>query len=538
MATKETKSIIPWLEGKLDFNAIISKVKWLFQKPKKDSWKTAPKRQTKAFMLTRKDGLISVWVAAIVVIYVVVYWFIVKWKYDDMNSKADELYNLATYNAVLDDSTVGLLDLYIEWTTPTTIWNMVEINDNVEETLKNREEFKKQQKSYYEVLLQNIYLPSLNVWKDPYTKDFDMSVLWQKYLEADKFQDLYLIQYWSDFIKHVSDDAEYNTIDSIVIWDMVELSDSNYFYTPISVSFSSPDKRSFLLLVNKLSMTSNSNNIALVNEFFFYLLMNIKEDKSDVIEQLMEEYRPMFSSSSNREGPASIAEMTEEQLSDYKDKVIGYNLYQWINYTGTGDNTNLLIDDKLIVETIRENVLCNRDTSNAECFYKFRDKYRNLPYLAYKIWLEHQENRTEGLFSFLKDLPSVIAITSFGFEKYSTSSFLNNDTEQYEWSLTFNAFGRGISTDELEEAATVLWNLCLWKTSNQVMSPDIALTRVNDTIASLWWEDKNINISSLWELQWLFTVIQEQYNWLSNYNKMIKLFELWRMLNDANLCNM
>jgi hypothetical protein len=52
-------------------------------------------------------------------------------------------------------------------------------------------------------LLQNIYLPSLNVWKDPYTKDFNMAVLWQKYLETDKFQDLYLIQYWSDFAKGV-----------------------------------------------------------------------------------------------------------------------------------------------------------------------------------------------------------------------------------------------------------------------------------------------------------------------------------------------
>ena len=34
-----------------------------------------------------------------------------------------------------------------------------------------------EEKSYYEILLQNISLPSLNVWKDPYTKNFDMTVL-------------------------------------------------------------------------------------------------------------------------------------------------------------------------------------------------------------------------------------------------------------------------------------------------------------------------------------------------------------------------
>ena len=33
----------------------------------------------------------------------------------------------------------------------------------------------------------------------------------------DKFQDLYLIQYWSDFVKYVGNDADYNTIDTISI---------------------------------------------------------------------------------------------------------------------------------------------------------------------------------------------------------------------------------------------------------------------------------------------------------------------------------
>jgi hypothetical protein len=74
---------------------------------------------------------------------------------------------------------------------------------------------------------------------------------------------------------------------------------TDYFYIPITVEFSSPNKRSFLLLVNKLSMTSNSNNIALLNEFFFYLLMNIKEKKADIINDLMEDYWQEFSTSSD-----------------------------------------------------------------------------------------------------------------------------------------------------------------------------------------------------------------------------------------------
>jgi hypothetical protein len=54
---------------------------------------------------------------------------------------------------------------------------MIQINNNVQEMLEDRLQFKQQQKSYYEVLLQNIYLPTLNVWKDPYTKNFDIRYL-------------------------------------------------------------------------------------------------------------------------------------------------------------------------------------------------------------------------------------------------------------------------------------------------------------------------------------------------------------------------
>jgi hypothetical protein len=46
--------------------------------------------------------------------------------------------------------------------------------------------------------------------------------------------------------------------------------------------------------------------------------------------------------------------------------------------------------------------------------------------------LEIQEDRTAGLYGFLQDLPPAIAITDFGFEKFSDSSFLNNKEEEYQ----------------------------------------------------------------------------------------------------------
>lgn len=524
-----------WAQESGKFSGVLSKIKWFFKKDQPKSWDAGSARLTKSFHLTRKDSIVSVVVAIIVLCWAIYYWTTVWNEYKSINNRSDELKILSTYNI---NPNSDKLYQYSEWGNMGTIGEMISINNNVEEELIKDEIFKQQQKWYYEVLLQNIYLPSINIWKDPYTKNFNMSVLWQKYLEADKYQDLYLIQYWSDFAKYVWNDADYNAIDSITIgWRTILEWNPDYFYIPITISFSSPNKRSFLLLVNKLSMTSNQNNIALLNEFFFYLLKSIREEKSKVINQLMEDYFEEFSSSTSWDLPHNLSELTDEQKALYEDRVIWYSLYHWINWDMTGSTESKLIDDKVIEKAIKESALCTDDKLDRKCFYNFREKYRNLPYLAYKIWLEDQNSRTKWLFEFLQDLPPAIAITSFGFEKYSDSSFLNNKEEEYKWTVTFNAYWRNISDAELEEASSMLWKLCFWSSSDQVISPELALERVEESITSLWWNREYSNVSSLWELQWLFTDIQWEFNGLSNYDKMVKLFEIRRMMNDANLCN-
>ena len=170
---------------------LFSKITWFFQKSKDTWWEQKNQRRTKAFHLTRKDSLISVWAALVVVWWVIFYGKIVLNEYADINSRADELRELSSYkNVNLNDEN---LSSYAEWNSLNTISSIITVNNNIAEELSEDEIFKQQQKDYYEVLLQNIYLPSLNIWKDPYTKNFNMSILWQNYLDSDKFQDLYLI---------------------------------------------------------------------------------------------------------------------------------------------------------------------------------------------------------------------------------------------------------------------------------------------------------------------------------------------------------
>jgi hypothetical protein len=58
-----------------------------------------------------------------------------------------------------------------------SINSLITARDNIKEEISEYEIFENNQRDYYEVLLQNLYLPSVNIWKDPYTKNFDVTIL-------------------------------------------------------------------------------------------------------------------------------------------------------------------------------------------------------------------------------------------------------------------------------------------------------------------------------------------------------------------------
>ena len=103
------------------------------------------------------------------------------------------------------------------------------------------------------------------------------------------------------------------------IGDFVE-DDKGFFSMPITVSFIANSKRAFLLLADKLSITSNKENISLINEFFYYLRAEIKKGKETEIKALESDYATTFGS-----GLSAVAEQEIDQ-----DKMIGYHIYNWI----------------------------------------------------------------------------------------------------------------------------------------------------------------------------------------------------------------
>jgi hypothetical protein len=465
-------------------------------------------------IMTRQQSVTAIAVGIISCIAMLVYGYLTYQKHISINNKAQELIRLKQYNISLNQEVLGS-----HISNESTINDLLVKEEEVAADLEKNKGIADIQGKYYNLFLRYLYLPSINIWKTPYTDQIDPTIMGQKYLDEDPFQDIYLIQQWSDFFKDIGEGAEYNEVTTISIGDIEDI-DTQHFIIPITLSFTAPDKRSFLLLVNKLSMTSNTNNISLLNEFFFYLISHIKEKKKAEIKQLQVQYAPLFAGS--------------ETLNE--DIVIGYHLYQRIKH----NEENILIDDALIDYTIRENVLCDESRQNRECFYAFREKYRDIPYLAYTIGRTEVSNKTSLLKNFLRNLPPIIAIKDFSFEKIqaSTDYSFTTTAQGYQGSITLNAYGRSMSEEEVAEIATTLGTLCFGKQEDSPqISLEMALERVN---ASMFQLGSNLQFSNvindLEELNQIFTEMQTDYSTLTNYQKSIKLFEIFRMLRDANLC--
>lgn len=495
-----------------DISALWSKISGFFSSLTKK--KEGEQKTTKSIILTRQQSITALVVCILSFIWVWVYGFLTYQKYTQLNNQSPELINL--YNYGVDTSNETLRQYSSDLI---TIHNLLEAADEVNHTFDNYQKLAEDQAKYYNMLLRHLYLPSINVWKDPYTTLIDPTLMWQKYLESDPFQDIPLIQYWSDFFKNVWEGGENNEVTAINIGEISDI-DEEHFIVPVEISFNSPTKRSFLFLVNKLSTTSDQNNISLLNEFFFYLIKNIKEFKSEEIKTLSQNYQKLLP-------------LDKEQ--DNSDLIIGYHLYQWIKY----DTDNILIDDNVINTTIRENVLCDETRNDNECFYNFREKYRNLPYLAYTIGILNTKGKTQHLETFLKELAPIIAITDFDFEKVSDSDSLIKTEYSYQGTVKFDAYGRNMSSEDVDEIAGKLGSLCFWMDEDgQIpLTPELAIDKVDQSILQLWSNLQLSNIiNDLEELHQLFGIIQEDYLELNNYQKTIKLFEIFRMLKDANLC--
>lgn len=77
-------------------------------------------------------------------------------------------------------------------------------------------------RSVYSDFLRNMLLPSLNIWKNPYTQAIDLSILGKKYLDQNPYQDIALLSQWSSIIRDSGKDIGTNEVVNMQIGDIME----------------------------------------------------------------------------------------------------------------------------------------------------------------------------------------------------------------------------------------------------------------------------------------------------------------------------
>ena len=462
------------------------------------------------FQSKKNDSRVMMALATVTLILAIYFLIQVFGTLRDLKNKIPQLVNLDSYDTrVLLQNDLTANDVK----NMDTLKDLINENVNTEKDITTYTDYLHQLQLPYTYLLQYMYLPSLNIWKDPYTQVVDPSVIGLKFLQKNPYNDITLLQRRSDFFKNVGDNNESNDITDIQIGDIVENA-SGYFNMPISVSFVANSKRAFLLLVDKLSTTSNRENISLINEFFYYLRQEIKKDKDSEIKALTTEY----------------ASITWFAAGSTPDKVIAYNLYNWI-FNG---KENKLIDRNVIDKTVKSIIACNNQSDEA-CYYQFREKYKGIPTFGYLISTDLASDPAQNLKNFVLNMPPIFSIKEFTFDKVK-SLFADATNAKYQWKITIEVYGKGIKESEIQEIATVLGTACFQ--DPKPISVENAVSTVTSDLTQL----SNLNridkaqSDNLRELKNTLEAIQKEYPDLSPYKKTIKLFEVYRMINEAGLC--
>jgi len=427
------------------------------------------------------------------------------------NNKTSELVYLKSYD-MRELQTNNLTQPIVKISD--TLQDLVEENILVEGEINKYSDYLASLQVPYTYLLQYIYLPSLNVRKEKYTDKIDTNLIWLKFLQQNPFNDITLLQKRGDFFKSLWDNNESNDVLDMKIGDITE-DERGFFSMPITVSFRANSKRAFLLLSDKLSMTSNKENISLINEFFYYLWNEIKKWKEKEIKDLESKYVTVFWSG---------------QKID-ENKVIWYHLYNWIFKNAE----NTLIDEEIIDKTVKSIISCNNE-SNEGCYYKFRERYRNIPSLGYLIGTDFGSNGTENFKKFVLQLPPIFSLKEFEFDKIKSPTLSDAINSSYQGKVTIIVYGRSATSKEVDEIALALGQKCLWETKplttqdwlNLIQTTIMKLSEISTT-------DKSHG-DNLWELKTIVEEMDNNYSKLSNYKKTIKLFELYRMLFDSGLC--
>jgi len=196
-----------------------------------------------------------------------------------------------------------------------------------------------------------------------------------------------------------------------------------------------------------------------------------------------------------------------------------------------GSGANTLVDEPIIEQAIKSLMFCDNVDMN-QCYYQFREKYRDIPTFAYAVSKDVSKDVVSNFKEFFSTLPPITAIKDFTFDKTQSSDITAFKTLKYQGKVTIDIYGRGIPQDDIDQISLVLGKQCFGQ--EKMMSVDEALLLVNNALvkqSDAAGADRS-KTQDLLDLKNILDLVVVEFPTISNYKKVIRLFEMWRMLDD------
>jgi len=158
----------------------------------------------------KESYLIMLGIFAVLLLTTLIFIGLAFYRNHALNQRLTQLEQLKNYQLNTFKNDELMADLKDEL--PTNFNEMIELYTTTKTTKERVEAELNFKKSVYSDFLRNFLLPSLNIWKDPYTEQIDLSILGKKYLQKNPYQDISLLSQWSSIIRESGKDIGTNEV--------------------------------------------------------------------------------------------------------------------------------------------------------------------------------------------------------------------------------------------------------------------------------------------------------------------------------------
>ncbi len=191
-----------------------------------------------------------------------------------------------------------------------------------------------------------------------------------------------------------------------------------------------------------------------------------------------------------------------------------------------------IVNDDVVIGAMRNSAACEEGSDDLACAAKFRNKFRDLPFMAYELTVPSYRGYSAKVADLLRWYPPLMKLERFVFRK-KEDVVKGGVWDVFDVQLSFSVYGRWISDNEVEKIKQLLGQKCLDK---ETFTLDLALAQLQKKLNFAGKDVDSKEVVNLLELKDILEQRKEGFDSKNPYDQLVILLESYQMLKKANLC--